>query len=156
MCVCCCRYPTGVKRPRLDPSKLERLCEFLRGACPAKSGDKSGRPRQYITDDALWRAYTHIIPHPLDRVSFNTFWRVKHDMRVKAAGKSKYWGQFDCSKCARLLHLPTLIARADTDARRVVLERDLQKCLLHEETKNPNAISTSCSGIKSSHASSSS
>ena len=60
-------------------------------------------------------------------------------------------GQFDCSKCQRLKQLPALIAGAKTYAERVELQMEEQRCRRHEETKNLSVISTSCSGIISSH-----
>jgi hypothetical protein len=72
-------------------------------------------------------------------------------MRVKHAGK--YLGQFDCSKCQRLKQLQVLIAGAKTDAERVELQLEGQRCRRHEETKNLSVVSTSCSGLISSRGS---
>lgn len=88
------KYPTGVKRQKLPPQRVEQLHDFIDVACPTKSGDKSETHHQYITDDLLYDAYRRFTSKP---VSFHTFWRVKQWMRVRRAGR--YLGQFDCSKC---------------------------------------------------------
>ena len=88
------KYPTGVKRQKMDPKRVDELHDFFDVACPTKSGDRSETHHQYITDDVLYDAYRRFTPNP---VSFHTFWKVKQWMRVRRAGR--YLGQFDCSKC---------------------------------------------------------
>ena len=77
-------YPTGVKRQRLEPQRVEQLCDFVAAACPTKSGERSVTYHQYITDDSLYSAYCQSTNQP---VSFNTFYRIKKWMRVRRAGK---------------------------------------------------------------------
>ena len=77
-------YPTGVKRQRLQPQRVEELCDFVAAACPTKSGERSVTYHQYTTDDSLYSAYRQSTDKP---VSFNTFWRIKKWMRVRRAGK---------------------------------------------------------------------
>jgi hypothetical protein len=129
------RYARDVQRQKTDPSVLTALCDFLSASCPTKSGDRSITYHQYISDDALYQAYsTTCFP----AVSFHTFYNIKQWMRVKHAGK--YLGQFDCSKCLRLKQLPSLIAAATAEKEKLQLE--LQRCQRHQETKNSNAINT--------------
>jgi hypothetical protein len=129
------RYARDVKRQKTQPAVLTELCEFLAASCPTNSGDRSVTYHQYVSDDALYQAYsTTCFP----AVSFHTFSNIKQWMRVKHAGK--YLGQFDCSKCLRLKQLPALIAAATEEKEK--LELELQRCNRHEETKNFNVAST--------------
>ena len=126
------KYARDVKRQKTDPSVLSTLCDFLAASCPTKSGDRCVTYHQYVSDDALYQAYsTTCFP----AVSFHTFYNIKQWMRVKHAGK--YLGQFDCAKCFRLLQLK---AKPDVTAEEGL---ELQRCERHEQTKNFNAISTS-------------
>ncbi len=77
-------YPTGIKRQKLKPQRVEQLCDFVAATCPTKSGEKSVTYHQYTTDDSLYSAYRQSTDQP---VSFNTFWRIEKWMRVRRAGK---------------------------------------------------------------------
>jgi hypothetical protein len=119
------KYPTGVKRQKLDPKRVEELREFVEVACPT-SGDKSETHHQYITDDLLYDAYRRFTPHP---VSFHTFWRVKQWMRVRRAGR--YLGQFDCSKCI-LFHKQQHKPEAELTPEEA---HEMRGCVLHRQTR---------------------
>ncbi len=78
------KYAVGVKRQRLQPERVEQLCDFVAATCPTKSGERSVTYHQYTTDDSLYSAYCQSASAP---VSFNTFYRIKKWMRVRRAGK---------------------------------------------------------------------
>jgi hypothetical protein len=142
------RYARDVKRQKTQPGVLQALCDFLAASCPTKSGERSVTFHQYVSDDALYQAYsTSCFP----AVSFHTFYDIKKWMRVRHAGK--HFGQFDCAKCLRRQQLPPLItAEADADRRRAMQE-ELQRCDRHEQLKSCNAISTISSAPPSARAS---
>ena len=50
------KYAHDVKRQKLHPEVLTETMEFLVGACPTKSGEKSVTFYQYHTDDFLFNA----------------------------------------------------------------------------------------------------
>ena len=120
------KYPTDVKRQKMAPQRLEDLCDFVAAACPTKSGEKSVTYHQYITDDLLYSAYCRFTAN---HVSFHTFWKVKHWMRVRRAGR--YLGQFDCSKCImfnKLQHKP----EAELTAQEAY---EMRGCVHHRKTR---------------------
>ena len=87
-----------MKRQKLHPDVWKELLEFLVGACPTKSGEKSVTFHQYHTDDFLFNAYKETVTTP---VSFNTFLKLKEWLRVRKV--KTYWGMFDChQKSAQL------------------------------------------------------
>lgn len=51
------KYSRDVKRAKLHPQRLQLLIDFLVGACPTKSGEKSVTYHQYVNDDDLYTAY---------------------------------------------------------------------------------------------------
>jgi hypothetical protein len=78
------KYARDVKRQKTDPAVLTELCDFLAASCPTKSGERSITYRQYVSDDALYQAYSTTALSPL---SLHTFSDIKQWMRVKHAGK---------------------------------------------------------------------
>jgi hypothetical protein len=88
------KYASGVKRQKVQPSRLQQLFDFIEASCPTKSGERSVTYHQYTTDDSLSSAYCRFTPQPL---SFFSFYAVKRWMRVRRTGR--YLGHFDCSRC---------------------------------------------------------
>ena len=68
------KYARDVKRQKTDPAVLTELCDFLAASCPTKSGERSITYRQYVSDDALYQAYSTTALSPL---SFHTFSDIK-------------------------------------------------------------------------------
>ena len=131
------KYACGVKRRRLPDERVEQLCDFVAAACPTKSGERSVSYHQHVTDSALYSSYCSSTTTP---VSFNTFWRVKHWMRVRRSGR--YLGQFDCSRCITFHKL-----QYKPEAERTGQEaEELRGCILHRETDFHRGSTTSSFG----------
>ena len=78
------KYSRDVKRQKAHPGVLQELVEYLRVACPVKSGSRSETHRQYVTDDALYQGYITTVEAPM---SFHTFMKIKQWMRVRHVGE---------------------------------------------------------------------
>lgn len=88
-------YPFNVKRMKVDFSEQEEIEEFIRDACPTKSGSPNERNYLWTTKEALYRHYvqTHDCPR-----GYDVFMRYFHKLKVNV--RASYWGSFDCPRCA--------------------------------------------------------
>src|SRR4051812_16781510 len=78
------KYSHDVRRQKLHPAVLTEVIEYLRAACPTKSGSKQPTFRQYIADAALYDSYRTGVTQP---VSFNTFLAIKKWLRARRVGQ---------------------------------------------------------------------
>ena len=130
------RYARDVKRAKLHEGRLVELLEYIRTACPVKSGSRHETHRQYCTDDALYEGYRQSTTAP---VSFDTFYKYKGMLRVRRS--RKYFGMFDCHICYRLEQIPSETTRADY-ATRVKLLIELAEAKKHRELVFISAMRT--------------
>src|SRR3954468_16242288 len=110
----------------LHPDTLTALLEFLVGACPPRSGDRSLTFHQFHTDAFLYDLYARTInPH----VSFNTFRKYKTWLRVRKV--KTYWGMFDCHRCLRLRIVPAQLRATLDPVEQARLQEELEACQEH-------------------------
>ena len=131
------KYSRDVKRQKAHPGVLTELVEYLRVACPVKSGSRSETHRQYVTDDALYQGYITTVEAPM---SFHTFMKIKQWMRVRHVGK--YFGMFDCVKCYRLKQIPSEIQQSFLGDEIIQLTEEKEQCEQHQQLSFRSAINT--------------
>jgi hypothetical protein len=130
------KYAHGVKRQKLEDGTVNQLFHCLTDNCPTRSGSKQPTLYQYVTDGVLFQTYLQATISKDDHppVSFSTFLKLKHWMRVRKV--HQYFGHFDCRKCVRskqLLPQIKVILAERNPIKMAALEKELTTLIHHRE-----------------------
>ena len=127
------RYAFVTKRPRISKAEHQALREWIITECPARSGSKSGAPRQHCTSDFFYKQYRQAYPRIRERALAITTAAGEHlrmPLRPRCAATLRhakiaakvhvatgYHGQFNCTSCAAYTEAVRWVATCEAEAK---------------------------------------